>query len=280
MFLKNVMKEWYSNLMKGLRVFKFALAACLMNLMWIDGTEAKTYDWILFDADETLFSFDSYTGLHHMFSGHGYEFTRSDYEEYQALNKSLWVELQKGSITQKELQVLRFRAWAEKLNEIRKAADASATEITPSELNDAFLDSMAVTSAPLAGAMSLLESLRGRVKIGLITNGFTRLQEKRLLNLGVREFFDLIVISEQVGLAKPHREIFDYALTRMGDVSRDRVLMVGDTPESDILGGMNAELDTFWINHHGKTIVESIRPTYTAGSLPEVQERLLKLFKE
>ena len=66
------------------------------------------YDWILFDADETLFHFDSFRGLQLMFTTHGIEFTENHYQEYQTLNKSLWVEYQHHAITAPELQQRRF----------------------------------------------------------------------------------------------------------------------------------------------------------------------------
>ncbi|EGU60845.1 dUMP phosphatase, partial [Vibrio nigripulchritudo ATCC 27043] len=49
------------------------------------------YSWILFDADETLFSFDAFKGLQTMFSRLDVNFTQADFEEYQLVNKPLWV---------------------------------------------------------------------------------------------------------------------------------------------------------------------------------------------
>lgn len=112
--------------------------------------------------------------------------------------------------------------------------------------------------------------------MGIITNGFTALQQIRLERTGLRDHFDLIVISEQVGVAKPHPHIFDYALEQAGNPARSRVLMVGDTAESDILGGMNAGLATCWLNAHNRTLPEGITPTWTVTSLSELEQRLCK----
>jgi 5'-nucleotidase len=70
--------------------------------------------------------------------------------------------------------------------------------------------------------------------MGIITNGFTALQQIRLERTGLRDHFDLLVISEEVGWQTDPR-IFDYALEQAGNPDRSRVLMVGDTAESDIL---------------------------------------------
>lgn len=62
-------------------------------------------------------------------------------------------------------------------------------------------------------------------------------------------------------MAKPAPQIFDYALAQAGNPDRSNVLMVGDTAESDILGGMNAGLSTVWLNAHNRTLPEGIKPT-------------------
>lgn len=222
------------------------------------------WDWIFFDADETLFTFDSFSGLQRMFLDYSVTFTAEDFQDYQAINKPLWVDYQNGAITSLQLQHQRFQSWADRLS------------VQPGDLNSAFVNAMAEICAPLPGAVSLLNALQGKCKMGIITNGFTALQQIRLDRTGLRDHFDLIVISEQVGVAKPHPHIFDYALEQAGNPARSRVLMVGDTAESDILGGMNAGLATCWLNAHNRTLPEGINPTWTVTSLSELEQRLCK----
>lgn len=223
----------------------------------------KSYEWILFDADDTLFHFDAFSGLQLMFSRHGVEFAEHDYHAYQAVNKPLWIEYQSGRIDAQQLQRERFQLWADKL------------QIAANELNSAYLTTMAEICTPLDGAVSLLGALRGEARLGIITNGFTELQEARLARTGLAHHFDVLVISEQVGMTKPHREIFDHALALMGDPARDRVLMVGDNTDSDILGGINAGLDTCWVNADGRAAPADLTPTYEVTSLAELERLLL-----
>lgn len=224
----------------------------------------KKWDWIFFDADETLFTFDSFSGLQRMFLDYSVTFTAEDFQDYQAVNQPLWVDYQNGAITSLQLQHQRFTSWAERLN------------VKPGDLNDAFMNAMAEICAPLPGAVSLLNALKGKVKMGIITNGFTSLQQIRLERTGLREHFDLLIISEEVGVAKPDRRIFDYALEQAGHPDRSRVLMVGDTAESDIRGGMNAEWATCWLNAHQRPLPEGITPDWTVTSLPELELLLCK----
>ena len=222
------------------------------------------WDWIFFDADETLFTFDSFTGLQRMFLDYSVTFTAEDFQDYQAVNKPQWVDYQNGAITSLQLQRQRFVGWGEQLN------------VPPEELNDAFMNAMAEICAPLPGAVSLVNALHGKVKMGIITNGFTSLQQIRLERTGLRDRFDLLVISEEVGVAKPDPRIFDYALEQAGSPDRSRVLMVGDTAESDILGGINAGLSTCWLNAHHREQPAGIEPTWTVASLSELEQLLCK----
>lgn len=223
----------------------------------------KKYTWILFDADDTLFHFDAFRGLQHLFTQYDVQFTEQDYVEYQTLNKALWIEYQNGTITAQQLQERRFRKWGEKLN------------VSPHALNSEFLTAMATICTPLPGAMSLLTALKGKSKLGIITNGFTEIQQARLKHNGYDEHFEILVISEEVGVAKPHIDIFDHALNLMGHPARDHVLMVGDNPHSDILGGINAGFDTCWLNVDKKSCPNDITPHFEVQSLRELEELLL-----
>lgn len=220
------------------------------------------FDCIIFDADETLFSFDAFSGLQRMFKAYGVSFTAEDYQAYQAVNKPLWVEYQDGKITAAELQTRRFIPWADKLDR------------SPDELNQRFLLSMAEICQPLDGAVALLDSLKGKVKLAIITNGFTALQQARLQRTGLSDYFDAVVISEQVGVPKPHPSIFTHTLALLGHPPAERVLMVGDTPESDILGGMQAGLKTCWLDHGQRPLPEAIQPTWQVKNLAELQALL------
>lgn len=221
------------------------------------------YDWILFDADETLFSFDAFAGLKAMFKELDVDFTEQDFAEYQAVNKPLWVKYQNGEITAKQLQEDRFLVWANRL------------DIAPAELNRRFLNAMADVCQPLEGVREILPLLAQKAKLGIITNGFVQLQQIRLEKTGLREYFEWVVISEEVGVAKPDVAIFKHAFQLMGDPDKSRILMVGDNAGSDILGGINAGIDTCWLNVDGKSLPEDIEPTFIATSWAGIRTQLL-----
>ena len=220
------------------------------------------YQWILFDADETLFHFDAFKGLQLMFSRFDVDFSRDDFSHYQTVNLPLWVDYQDGKITATQLQNRRFQFWADKL------------AVTTQTLNSAFMTAMADICCLLPGAKELISALTGKVNMGIITNGFTELQRVRLEKTGLNDVFAPLVISEQVGIAKPDIGIFEHALTHMGDIQREQVLMVGDNPHSDILGGMNAGFDTCWLNSENSALPDGIKPSYQVTSLTQLQSLL------
>lgn len=220
------------------------------------------YTHILFDADETLFSFNAFAGLKILFARYGVEFTEADNKAYQAVNAPLWVDYQNGKIDAKTLQITRFKAWGERLG------------VNPEVLNDGFLDAMAGICEPLPGARELLSKLNGHVTLGIITNGFAALQQRRLEHTGLLGCFEHVVISELVGCAKPDSRIFAHTLSLFGNPDKAKVLMVGDTAASDILGANQFGIDSCWLQHEGSTCPEHIHPTYTVNALSELETLL------
>ncbi|RUO72271.1 noncanonical pyrimidine nucleotidase, YjjG family [Pseudidiomarina sediminum] len=226
-------------------------------------TKLQQYDWFLFDADETLFSFDAFVGLQQMFAPYGVSFDAADYADYQALNQPLWEAYQAGQIDAEALQKQRFADWAARL------------EVAPLELNAAFIDTMAQVCQPLEGARALLERVAQQGKVGIVTNGFTALQHTRLEQTGFTDLIDLIVISEQVGVAKPDPKIFAHALAEMQHPAPERVLMTGDNPHSDVLGAQRSGIHACWLNQHALPCPLPTPPHYTVNSLPELEQLLL-----
>lgn len=216
------------------------------------------YQWILFDADETLFSFNSYLGLKAMLVRYGIEFSEADYDAFQAINKPLWVAYQNKEITIQDLQTIRFAKLAEQTG--KDALD----------LNKELMAEMAIVSKPLPNVMNMLNALYGKVKMGIITNGLEALQQKRLENTGTTKFFETVVVSEVVGVAKPNAKIFEYAFEKIGNIDKSQILMVGDTLSSDILGANGVGIDSCWFNHTGENNTTEIKPTYEITDIKQL----------
>ena len=89
---------------------------------------------------------------------------------------------------------------------------------------------------------------------------------------GIDGYFDGIVLSDDIGLNKPHREIFEHAL-RVAGVTVDKALMIGDNYEVDIKGAQGIGMDQVFYNVAGIVLNdETPKPTYTIASLLELKE--------
>ncbi|WP_150268041.1 HAD family hydrolase [Paenibacillus tepidiphilus] len=118
--------------------------------------------------------------------------------------------------------------------------------------------------------LQILNELRGKYKLLLLTNGCPALQQEKLD--GVPElvpYFDHIVISGKFGKGKPDAGIFEHALSLL-DTSAEEAVMVGDKLTTDILGGLGAGLTTVWINRTAKADDPEIKPDYVIRSLSEL----------
>ena len=123
---------------------------------------------------------------------------------------------------------------------------------------------------PLPGAEALLNSLHGEFGLALATNGLKEVQRPRLVKSGLTSFFKVIVVSDEIGHAKPDAGFFDHAFHEMGRPDPGRVLMVGDNLNADILGSMSYGIDACWFNPDRLQPYLDIEPDYQIHDLSEV----------
>jgi putative hydrolase of the HAD superfamily len=105
----------------------------------------------------------------------------------------------------------------------------------------------------------------------LITNGFEKVQQHKLEKSDIGKYFIELITSEVSNSLKPHKEIFEYALFKTGANTKNSI-MIGDNIEADIQGGMNAGLDTVFVNHINA--IPAITPTFTIFHLKELEQIL------
>ena len=118
------------------------------------------------------------------------------------------------------------------------------------------------------GVRELLEALRGRVKIGVVTNGPSARQRGKLERFGIRPGdLDAVAISEEVGARKPARAIFAFALAWLG-VAPTQATMIGDSWESDVLGALGSGMVAVWLNRYRLTCPDTGRAVEIRGFEP------------
>jgi len=198
------------------------------------------YQSILFDADGTLFDYDraEFEALSDTFKKFGYDFDPSYVEKYEKINKQIWLQLEQGKITPDRLKVKRFE---ELLSVLEIQSNANG-------FSDSYLDFLSNNTSLIHGAEELLKTIVGKVRLVLITNGLKKVQRSRFAKSTIGSYFDHIIISEEVGAAKPDKKIFDVTFSKMNYPEKDTVLIVGDSLTSDIKGGADYGIDTCWFN--------------------------------
>jgi putative hydrolase of the HAD superfamily len=123
-------------------------------------------------------------------------------------------------------------------------------------------------------AEKLMEKLQGKYKMAIITNGLTQVQTRRIRNAPLADYFQEVVISEEIGISKPSPQIFQYTLDKLGHTDARNVLMIGDSLTSDIKGGEDYGMDTCWFNPGGKENHTSVNPTYEVRRLMDILDIL------
>ena len=118
--------------------------------------------------------------------------------------------------------------------------------------------------------LDVLRELSEVATLAVVTNGFQKVQTRRLAESGILNFMEDVFVSEKMDAEKPNRKIFDAALRALGVENREHVLMVGDGLTSDIQGGVNAGLDTCWFNPGHAENPGKVSPTYEIASLEEL----------
>jgi putative hydrolase of the HAD superfamily len=141
---------------------------------------------------------------------------------------------------------------------------------TPDEITAHWICHFSSLAVAMDGAVEVLETLqRLGIVLGLVTNGTVRAQTQKLKVLGLRRYFQTVVVSEAVGVKKPHAAIFQSALAGMG-LSAEHAWFVGDHLENDILGASRAGLRTVWLASVHTWPEEHVLPHYQIDGLREL----------
>jgi YjjG family noncanonical pyrimidine nucleotidase len=242
-------------------------------------TPKIAYQWLLFDADGTLFDYDraEAKALEGTFRDFNLTFEPEHAGAYQKINHQIWLDFENGLISAEALRVVRFeRLFATIQISAGAAANAGANAQTfAGEFSRRYLHNLAMASDLVDGAEEIVRALHRRYHLALITNGLKDVQRPRLAHSAIADCFEAIAISEELGVAKPDPRYFDAVFSRIGQPAPESVLVIGDSLTSDIQGGINYGLDTCWFNPGGKPANPKVTATYQIQKLEELKKLLL-----
>lgn len=208
---------------------------------------------IFFDLDHTLWDFEKNSALafEQVLTEMKLPFSIDDFLNYYVdINAEYWDKYSLNQVTQEELRVGRIRDTFNHLN-----YSTSIEEIL--RVGDDYLAYLPNYNYLFEGAVDLLEYLQDKYRLHIITNGFDKVQHKKISNSGIDKYFLTITNSENAGVKKPDPGIFNYAL-QSAHVSVEKTVMIGDNLLADVEGAMNVGMDVIYYNEHSKNVSEDI----------------------
>ncbi len=222
----------------------------------------KRYRSIFFDADDTLFDYPAAERA--ALQACLIEFRISVPLDpfvlaYRLHNRDVWQAFERGETDQATLRVERFR---------RLAAELGIAGLPLERISAFYLEALAGQSQLLPGALELVRELAEEYPLALVTNGIAAVQNRRFAASPITPYFQSIVISEEVGIAKPDPRIFTPALEAIG-VAPGEVLYVGDSVSSDMAAARNAGMDFCWLNPAGAPVPVGYTPTFMISAIKE-----------
>ena len=267
--------EWQRQMLKY-EVFDEVNAKCKMqnethhSAFHIQHSSLKKYHHIFFDLDRTLWDFDAAAevAFERIYEKYGLKSlgipSAHDFHEvYHPLNEQLWVLYRADKITKAELNRTRFLKPLEHYG--------IHDTILADHLSEDYVYWSPRIVKLVPGTMELLDYLKPKYHLHLITNGFQEVQPTKLSGSGIEPYFETLTVSEEVGVKKPNPEIFRYAL-RKAQATPEESLMIGDEMAVDIDGARAAGMDQILFNPQNVE-VEGDR-TFEVRSLKEIMELL------
>ena len=236
------------------------------------------YKLVLIDLDDTLFDYPKTekTAFRNTFEELGF-FVKSElsndkkeeiYEKikdrYKDVNLQLWKDLEKGAVDKDRLKVVRFEKIIEEFD----------LKYNPYEMSELYLKKLGEGIFPFDATEKLCEYLHSKYKVGIVTNGIKEVQYSRIENSAIAKYIDKIIISDEVGVNKPDKRIFEYAINYFEIMDKSEVIMIGDSLGADIKGGQNAGIETCWVNLRNNVNDTGIVPKYEVRKLEELFEIL------
>ncbi len=220
------------------------------------------YEFILFDADGTLLDFhrSEAEAVKETMLMHGIEPLDENVRLYSGINDSLWKKLERGEIEKNVLIYHRFELLAEALG----------VTVDFKQMSRDYENALSTKGYLIDGAEKMCQSLYGRAKMYIVTNGLEKVQRERQARCGIAKYFDGLFISGVIGIEKPSVGFFEYVKDHVDGFDKNRAIIVGDSLSSDMKGGINFGIDTCWYNPQGKPCPEDMSLTYVAESFDEV----------
>lgn len=193
---------------------------------------------IFFDLDHTLWDFEKNSALAFevIFEKHGITAPLDTFlSHYVPVNLKYWNWYRDEKITREELRFGRFK---EAFDLVGYAIHADTIDVIAED----YIVHLPLNNHLFDGTIELLEYLKPRYKLHIITNGFAEVQTRKIENAKIGHYFETVTNSEMAGVKKPNPLIFEYAL-KLANARKESSIMIGDCIDADVKGALNCGID-------------------------------------
>lgn len=200
---------------------------------------------VFFDLDHTLWDFEKNSALtfEKILAQNDVEVAISDFlKVYVPINFDYWKLYREEKVTKEELRYQRLKKTFDNLN-------FEVSDALIHILSDAYIDNLSSYNHVFQHTFEVLDYLKSKYKLHIITNGFQEIQDRKLKNANLYNYFNKIVNSEMAGVKKPNPYIFQLAL-KLAETKPESSIMIGDNLEADILGAQALGFKAIHFNSH------------------------------
>lgn len=209
---------------------------------------------VFFDLDHTLWDFEKNSALafETVFRMQVLEVNMPEFLKfYVPINREYWERYRKDEITQKELRFGR-------LKDTFDLMEFSIDDLIIGQISEKYLHYLPKYNHLFDGALLILDYLKPKYNLHIITNGFAEIQGNKLNNSYITPYFNTVTNSEMAGVKKPNPKIFDFALD-LAKTKKENSIMIGDCIEADIQGALDAGLDAIFFNESNVPVRDNIK---------------------
>lgn len=222
-------------------------------------------EFLFLDLDDTILDFHKAEriALSKTLEQLGLTPTEEVLGRYHAINKWHWEQLEQGKMTREEVLVNRFGALFREMGR----------EVDPRLCARTYEKNLSIGHYFLPGAEEAVERLSKKYRLFLASNGTASVQKGRMTSANLYRFFEQVFVSQEIGFNKPAKEYFEACFAKIPGFDREKAMIVGDSLTSDIRGGINAGIQTVWVNPEKKSCGET-KPDYEIESLSQLENLL------
>ena len=205
----------------------------------------KLIDNIFFDLDHTLWDFDKNSDLtfFKILKKNDISIDVSKFLNcYHPINRKYWEMYRVNKVSKADLRYYRLSDTFKKLN-------YDINDYIINQLAIDYIEHLSDFNHLIPETLTVLELLKSKYKMHIITNGFKEVQKRKLQKSDLIQYFKTVTISEDVGVKKPHKLIFNHALTA-ANANVESSIMIGDNFNADILGALGVGMKAIYYDFH------------------------------